>query len=132
MTKQRADLGFSDTFEAVKPSDFPVPFKDPIAPPSLPARDIREVAHASGFTSREATSVAPAPVAGEGSHGRRRRIYRTGRREQLNIKVRDLDLTNFYQVCDQQNWVQGYAFQRALEALDRELKGVGHPTLPDT
>jgi hypothetical protein len=130
MTKQRANIGFADTLEDLKPTDWkPEPDKKP-AKAKAPREEIRRVAQATGFKSREAVSapipapteeVAPMPV-------REGRIYRTGRSEQLNLKVRGVDKTGFYSICDRNHWVQGYTFQRAIEALERELKEAGQGT----
>lgn len=113
MTKQRADLGFSQAFERAQPTDW-VP-KPVVQQQGLDLGNVvRATAESAGFVSRPV-------VERERATTRQRRIYRTGRREQLNIKVRAEDLERFYQLCDQCQWVQGFAFQRALEALTREL-----------
>ena len=62
------------------------------------------MAEQTGFTSREG-----------------RRIHRTGRSEQLNLKVRQIDKQTLYELADQKGWVLGETFQHALEALRREL-----------
>jgi hypothetical protein len=125
MTKQRANIGFADTLEDLKPTDWtPEPDKKP-AKAKPPREEILKVAQATGFKSREA---APVPAPAEETvvkPVREGRIYRTGRSEQLNLKVRAADKTSFYEICDQNHWVQGYTFQRAIEALEREIKEAG-------
>jgi hypothetical protein len=114
MTKRRAEIGFAEAFNELQPMEWAAR----VSPVVVPPHAVRHVAEASGFQSREAgleTSV------GAPGQPRARRVFRTGRRLQLNIKVRDSDLAAFYRICDQRQWVQGYTFQRALEALQREL-----------
>ena len=40
---------------------------------------------------------------------------------QLNIKARSAAVEAFYAIADRQNWVLGETFERAIEALNREL-----------
>lgn len=129
MTKQRAEIGFADTLEDLKPTDWkPEPDKKP-ARAKPPREEIHKVAQATGFKSREAAPV-PAPVEEASQPVREGRIYRTGRSEQLNLKVRGVDKTGFYSICDRNHWVQGYTFQRAIEALERELKAAEQGAQP--
>ncbi|NKE48672.1 stability/partitioning determinant [Roseomonas frigidaquae] len=79
---------------------------------------VRDVAEQAGFRSREAspplaTTTDPAP--------REPRRYRTGRNVQLNLKVRRETVDAFYKIADQQGWVLGEAFERAVAALQRDL-----------
>jgi len=117
MSKPRADLGFSGAFEQTTPDDWAPKPSAPL-PTETSGRVLRQAAESAGFVSR--------PLADQGSlRSRPRRVYRTGRSEQLNIKVRAEDVVKFYQICDGQGWVQGLTFQHALEALQRELKAAG-------
>ena len=85
-------------------SDFaPKPTQD-----GAPLQQVRAVAEPASFRSREA---APAPAR------REPRRHRTGRNVQLNLKVRQEDADAFYALADQQGWVLGEAFQKAVEAL---------------
>lgn len=78
---------------------------------------VRDIAEQAGFRSREA-----APVPAEGGVPRREpRRYRTGRNVQLNLKVRREAVDAFYRLADERGWVLGEAFERAVEALEREL-----------
>jgi hypothetical protein len=97
--------------------------------PKSPARpeQVRAVAEEVGFRSREplpselpAQSPAPAPPA-----RREQRRYRTGRNQQLNLKVRAEDAEAFYALADAQGWVLGEAFAHAITALMRELEQKG-------
>lgn len=77
-----------------------------------PPEAIREVSERANFQSRE---PAPKPAT------KADRRHRTGRNEQLNLKVRANAKDLFYQINDAQGWVQGYTFERAVQALQREL-----------
>jgi len=128
MTKQRADIGFGSAFEEIDPMEWKNASKAAEEKPKPPREEIRKVAQKSGFKSREAAPPAPAPVESVAIAPRpmrEGRIYRTGRSEQLNLKVRSEDKSGFYDICDQNHWVQGYTFQRAIEALRRELESSG-------
>jgi hypothetical protein len=81
------------------------------------AEQVRAVAQAAKFQSRE-----PAAPKTEVPAKRAVRQYRTGRNVQFNVKVRQETVDAFYAVADSQSWVLGYTVQRAIEALQRELK----------
>jgi hypothetical protein len=84
-----------------------------------PPAQVRAVSEALHFQSREpqpALPVVPAPAP-----RREPRRYRTGRNVQLNIKARAEAIEAFYTLADQQGWVLGEAFERAVEALKHEL-----------
>jgi hypothetical protein len=85
------------------------------------------VAEEAGFRSREPLPARPAPHVAppaaplpEGKREQRR--YRTGRNQQLNLKVRPQDATSFYAIADAEGWVLGDVFARAIAALERELQ----------
>jgi hypothetical protein len=80
------------------------------------AEEVREVSKAARFTSREPKRLE------EKSEKRPRRRYRTGRNVQLSVKALATTVDAFYAVTDEQGWVLGYTLQRAMEALQRELK----------
>jgi hypothetical protein len=81
------------------------------------AEEVRVVAQAAKFHSREPTALKP-----EVPSKRAVRQYRTGRNVQFNVKVRQETVDAFYAVADSQSWVLGYTVQRAIEALQRELE----------
>ena len=95
--------------------------------PKPPARreQVKAVAEEAGFRSREPTAkplpTREVPVTAS-SAKREQRRYRTGRNQQLNLKVRAQDAETFYAIADAQGWVLGEAFARAIEALARELE----------
>lgn len=84
----------------------------------IPRDNIKSVAEASGFVSREreAPSENPHP---ENAVDRRRR---TGRNEQLNLKVTKEAKASFYDIADKYGLVLGDVFERAVQALSRELE----------
>ena len=81
------------------------------------AEQVRAVAQAANFPSREPAAKKPAP-----KKTRAPRQYRTGRNVQFNVKALAETVDTFYSVTEEQGWVLGYTLQRALEALQRELK----------
>ncbi len=86
-----------------------------------PPEQVRGVAEQAGFRSREpkAASADPPPVVPERREPRR---YRTGRNVQLNLKVRQEAVDAFYRLADERGWVLGEAFERAVSALEKELR----------
>jgi hypothetical protein len=88
-------------------------------PPASPEQ-VRGVAEQAGFQSREPKAAAePLPAAPQRREPRR---YRTGRNVQLNLKVRQEAVDAFYRLADERGWVLGEAFERAVAALERELR----------
>jgi len=79
---------------------------------------VRAVAEAANFPSRQARDVSAKATA-----KRAARVYRTGRNVQFNVKASQETVDAFYAVTEAQpGWVLGYTLQRAIEALQRELK----------
>ena len=83
------------------------------------AEQVKTVSEAARFLSREATAPKHEPET-RSRHAARR--YRTGRNVQFNVKALQETVDAFYSVTDAQGWVLGYTLQRAIEALQRELK----------
>ena len=104
--------------------------------PKPPARaeQVKAVAEEAGFRSRgpapartgrpAKNRAPPAQTAPEPQQEERReqRRYRTGRNQQLNLKVRAQDAEAFYAIADALGWVLGDVFARAVAALARELQ----------
>jgi hypothetical protein len=86
-------------------------------PPAARPEQVRAVSEAARFQSREPKPVS-APIA---SAKREPRRYRTGRNMQLNIKARTEVIEAFYAIADEQGWVLGETFERAIDALKRDL-----------
>jgi hypothetical protein len=78
--------------------------------PHAPLAMVREVAEANNYPSRAA---ARAP--------RSRR--KTGRTEQLNLRVRAEDLARFVEISDEFGWVFGETLQHLVEAFDKARAG---------
>ncbi|BDC53202.1 hypothetical protein F183_A55170 (plasmid) [Bryobacterales bacterium F-183] len=117
MPTERAGLfDDSDNSSAV---DFDVSVFKPrkSAPPAPPATAVRTVSESAQFVSRE-------PVVAVATKQKRDRRHRTGRNEQLNIKVTAQCMQLFYDLSDNNGWVQGETLERALAALQRELNSV--------
>src|SRR5437773_2322754 len=81
------------------------------------AEAVRAVAESSDFRSRE-----PAPAPKKATAEKERRRYTTGRNIQLNIKVRSETLDAFYSIADAEKWVLGETLERAVAALQKELR----------
>ncbi len=81
-----------------------------------PADQVKGVAELAGFRSRE-----PSPLPTSEAGRREPRRYRTGRNVQINLKVRQEAVDAFYKLADDQGWVLGDAFERAVAALGREV-----------
>jgi hypothetical protein len=88
----------------------------PATKPAVRREQVREVSEAASFRSRE-----PKPVAMIASPRREPRRHRTGRNVQLNIKATAEAVEAFYAITDRESWVLGETFERAIEALQREL-----------
>lgn len=81
-----------------------------------PLEQVRVVAEAARFRSREASPRSPAPPP-----KREPRRYRTGRNVQFNMKASQEVVDTFYAISDKQGWVLGETLEHALAALQREL-----------
>jgi len=116
MPKSRASIFEETETPALDVSSFaPKISVDTTAPQQ---EQVREVSKSARFTSRE-----PAALKGEPKGSKRLpRRYRTGRNVQLSIKALAETVETFYAITDEQRWVLGYTLQRAVEALQRELK----------
>jgi hypothetical protein len=104
--------------------------------PPARAEQIKAVAEEAGFRSRgplpplmppradRPVSNRTVPPEQEAMPGERReqRRYRTGRNQQLNLKVRAEDAAAFYAIADAEGWVLGDVFARAVAALTQELQ----------
>lgn len=116
MSKERADLGFSDALNDFNPADWPG------KPPRSPERPLKsetaKAAAAAGFRSRE--PLATSEKAREGSPTRRRR---TGRNAQFNIKATPETIAAFYAIADRHGWGLGETLEHAVAALEERQGG---------
>lgn len=129
MTQRASIFGSDDDLDVAdfKPAAAPRP-RDPDT-----VAAVRQTAESRGFVSREASPAAsPWPVVAAPAQAAsidaipqeaRLRRRRTGRDRQLNIKVTEDCLAQFYAVADANQWGLGETFERALAALEIELKG---------
>ena len=113
MTEERASIFENDELDV---SNFKTkPPATVITHPEAAAKRVRAVSEAVNFRSRD-----PKPEIVTPSRHEQRR-HRTGRNVQLNIKARAEAIEAFYAITDRENWVLGETFERAVEALKREL-----------
>jgi len=115
MSKKRASIFAATDGELLDVGSFAP--KSAIDAKAPPAEQVRAVAEAAHFRSREG-----APPNMDTQFKRANRRYRTGRNVQFNVKALKETVDTFYAVTEAQGWVLGYTLQRALEALQRELK----------
>jgi hypothetical protein len=115
MTKTRASIFGEDESAGLDVGSFaPKTSIDAKAPA---AEQVRAVAQAANFSSRE-----PTPAKSGTKPKRTIRRYRTGRNVQFNIKAMQDTVDAFYALTEAQGWVLGFTLQKAVEALQRELK----------
>ena len=114
MTGERASIFGDDELDV---SGFkPKPPTAVIKHPEAAAERVRAVSETVNFRSRDPKPETAAPAQ------REQRRHRTGRNVQLNIKARAEAIEAFYAITDRENWVLGETFERAVEALKRELE----------
>jgi hypothetical protein len=96
--------------------------KKPEEKPAVKPEQVREVAAATPFRSREPKPAAEKAAKPEPKQQRR---YTTGRNVQINIKATADAIARFHAIVDGKidgrRWVQGEAFERAVALLEREL-----------
>lgn len=73
---------------------------------------IERIAEDNNFPSRQ----APKPVK---EPRRKRRVHRTGRNRQFNLKAKNETVERFYKMADERHVPLGELLEQALEALDR-------------
>jgi hypothetical protein len=114
MSGERASIFGDDELDV---SEFkPKPPAAVVEHPATAAEQVRAVSETVHFRSRD-PKPAPAPPP-----RREQRRYRTGRNVQLNIKARTGAIEAFYEITEREKWVLGETFERAVEALKRELE----------
>jgi hypothetical protein len=75
--------------------------------------EVRAVAEAAKFRSREAAPPAPAKPP--------RRRYVTGRNVHFNVKASQETIDAFVAIADRQKWVLGETLEHAVAALEQQL-----------
>ena len=123
MSRERADIGFSDALDGFDPAEW----RAGGTPPRPPAADSRQAAAATGFVSRQPPAAAPAGGAGGASgaaaEATRIRGRRTGRNAQFNLKARPETIAAFCAVADAKGWGLGETLEHAVALLQREYGG---------
>jgi hypothetical protein len=116
MAKNRASIFDSDELDV---SEF-APKTAP-NPDAVPVEQVRAIAEASRFPSREVKKYPPTapPLTAK----RPPRRHRTGRTVQFNCRTTQETFDGMYAIADQQGWLVGETLEHALAALQRELKG---------
>ena len=104
-TKQPQNLGFEDAFDQVKPDQWTVPEKSISNDHEVGTTDLKQVAEATGFVSRQIQTLKK-PTA------------------QINFRAKVSTLADFRALCGAQepSWPYGYGLERAVAALKRELQ----------
>ena len=97
---------------------------------AMPAEQVRAIAEASNFPSREAKprrEAAPAAPADTPAAAPKRvpRRHRTGRNMQFSVRTTPETVDAFYAIADSKSWLVGETLERALAALQRELAAKG-------
>ena len=94
-------------------------------PKASPAEQVRAIAEAANFHSREPASApvahSPELPAAPAAIRRQPRTHRTGRNVQFNVKAAQETIDAFYAISDAQGWVLGETLEKALAVLQREL-----------
>jgi hypothetical protein len=70
------------------------------------------IAKDNNFPSRQAPKTAKEPR-------RKRRVYRTGRNQQFNLKATMETIERFYKMADERKVALGALLEQALDALER-------------
>jgi len=76
--------------------------------------EVRALAEAVDFHSRQATTIARRP-----RRGRRR----TGRTEQFACRITPAAADTIYRISEEQDWTIGATVERALAALEEKMRG---------
>ncbi len=133
MNKPRASIFDGDADEIDVSSFAPKTASHPAAPS---AEEVRAIAEAANFPSREVKRALVAPAAAMAAPAsvqalpvkREPRRHRTGRTAQFNARTTPETVEAFYAIADRQGWLVGETVEHALAALQRELEGQGRGT----
>jgi hypothetical protein len=98
------------------------PKADAPAGPSL--EQLEPMTRTGRFRSREAVPAADQAEAGQGArHRRRRHLIRTGRNQTFSVRGTEAYIDRFYDLAERANLKPVEAFERAVDAWQRELDG---------
>jgi hypothetical protein len=73
---------------------------------------VARLADENNFPSRQAPKPSKEPR-------RKRRVHRTGRNRQFNVKAKNETVERFYKMADERHVPLGELLEQALDALDR-------------
>lgn len=115
--KQRAGLGFENALDDLDLNDW-TPASSANDRAEVDTATVRKVAEKEGFTSRE-----PKPVKAPKAKPAKPTKPKKAPTDQINIRATVSAIDEFKALCEAQEpkWPLGYAFERALAALKREL-----------
>jgi hypothetical protein len=104
------------------------PFADLTGPPVFTTKPkpekpfeqevIARISEEHNFPSRQPAKPSKEPR-------RKRRVYRTGRDRQFNIKAKPETVERFHKLADQRRVPLGELLERALDALEEKAHAVG-------
>lgn len=117
MTKGRGRASVFDDSETID-IDLTAFAPKPASQPKPLQEQVKAISEAANFPSRQAAPAAKPPA----KEKRTQRRYRTGRNVQFKAKASQETIDRFYALCDQNGWVMGFTLERAVAALERELK----------
>ena len=83
------------------------------SPPRPDPEQVRALSEAANFRSREPAAAAARPP---------RRKRRTGRTAQFACRITPEAAETFYRIADERGWTVGATVERALAALEIELR----------
>lgn len=89
----------------------------PRAPKQVETEQIDQLAKEHNFPSRQAPKVSHAKLKAS-APTRRRRVHRTGRNQQFNIKASPETIGRFYALADQRGITLGELLEQALDAIE--------------
>lgn len=89
----------------------------PRAPKQVEPEQIDQLAKEHNFPSRQAPKASHAKPKAS-SPTRRRRVHRTGRNQQFNIKASQKTIERFYTLADEKGLTLGELLEHALNALE--------------
>ena len=92
----------------------------PRTPHPVVPEDIERLAQDNNFPSRQAArTIEPAPAPAH----RKRRVYKTGRNQQLNFKATAETIDRFYHMADKKQVPLCELLEQALDALEQKDAG---------
>jgi len=85
--------------------------------PKMSDEELNKISEETGFARSQVKNSGKNEIEHKPS-----RRYKTGRNQQLNLKVKQETADRFYSICDELDIPQGAVFERAVAALETALK----------